>query len=349
MDDGCAAGTVDLSSFPPIRVAHCVPGYTSDMCRPHSASRDAVPRSATSGTHRGTPVRRSTWKLIGLLAVVLAALVFPAQVLAQVNVDDPCAASATEPRAAGSRIERRTFASDALGREACYLIYLPRGYDDETERYPVVYQLHGVAGDATEWLSIGTPDAADQLIEDGTIRPLIVVFPYGDASYYVDANRGGPRWEEHVVREVVSDVDASYRTFARRESRAVAGLSMGGDGALQLAMRYPEVYGISAAHSPSTRLLFEHASAEAYRDEAFFRAHNPYWLAQSAPGLDRVTFWIDIGVEDHWRWNTRAIHATLSARGIPHEFTQLPGRHEGEYWVDNVGLYLRYYDRVLAR
>ena len=286
--------------------------------------------------------------LLGVLAALLA-LVVPVHGAARTQVDDPCPTSTTEPREAGSRIERRTFASAALGREACYLIYLPRGYDAETARYPVVYQLHGVAGDAGEWVAIGTPDGADRLIEDGTIRPLIIVFPYGNASYYVDAANGGPRWEQHVVGEVVRDVDATYRTLARRESRAVAGLSMGGDGALQLSMRNPDVYGTAAAHSPSTRLFFEHASAEAYRDAAFFRAHNPYWLAQTAGGLDRVQLWIDVGTEDHWRWNTRAIHATLEARGIPHEFTVLPGRHEGEYWVENVGLYLRYYDRVLAR
>ena len=310
------------------------------------------------------PVVPPAVRLLGLLAALLAALVVPAYAAAQVRAAqvhvaqvhvaqvgeaDPCPLGATEPRAAGSRIERRTFASEALGRAACYLVYLPPGYDDETERYPVVYQLHGVAGDASEWITIGTPDAADRLIADGTIRPLVIVFPYGDASYYVNAADGGPRWEDHVVREVVGDVDVTYRTLAQRESRAIAGLSMGGDGALQLAMRFPDVYGISAAHSPSTRLLFEHASAEAYRDDAFFRAHNPYWIAQWAPDLDRVTFWIDVGDEDHWRWNTRAIHATLTARGIPHEFTVLPGRHEGEYWVENVDLYLRYYDRVLAR
>ena len=294
-------------------------------------------------------VCRSLVNPVAILAVVVALLAIPASAAAQGDVADPCKSDSPEQRAAGSRLERRTFPSEALGREACYLIYLPPGYSDTSERYPVVYQLHGVAGDANEWIAIGTPDAADQLIGDGTIRPLIVVFPYGDASYYVNANHGGPRWEDHIVGEVVQEVDATYRTLARRESRAVAGLSMGGDGALQLAMRYPDVYGVAAAHSPSTRLLFEHAAAAAYRDEAFFRAHNPYWLAQTATGLERVSFWIDIGDEDHWRWNTRAIQATLAARGIPHRFTVLPGRHEGEYWVEHVGLYLRYYDSVLAR
>lgn len=260
----------------------------------------------------------------------------------------PAATATPERRSAGSVVQEHVFFSPALGQDMSYLVYLPAGYADGTGQYPAVYMLHGVAGDSTEWPSIGIPDGADRLIAAGEIRPLIIVFPYGDAGFYVNNANGGLRWEDHLVRDVVDSVDRAFRTLARAPSRAVAGLSMGGDGALQLAMRHPDVFGVAAAHSPSSRLLFEHATAEVYGSEAFFRAHNPFWLAQDAAGAARIRIWIDVGDADPWRWNARSIHAALLARGIGHEFWLLAGEHEGDYWVANVEEYLRFYDRALA-
>ena len=252
-------------------------------------------------------------------------------------------------RPAGSTVLEQTFYSPALDREMPYLIYLPAGYDESSDRYPTLYLLHGVAGDRTEWPSIGIPDAPDRLIADGTIRPLVIVFPEADASYYVNNATGGLRWEDYLVQDVVANVDGTYRTLARPESRAVGGLSMGGDGALQLAMRFPHIFGVAAAHSPSSRLLFEHVPADVYGNEAYFRARNPFWLAQDEPGAALVKIWIDVGDEDPWRWNARGIHTALEARGIDHEFHLLPGIHDAEYWIDHVDEYLAYYDRVLVR
>jgi S-formylglutathione hydrolase FrmB len=185
------------------------------------------------------------------------------------------------------------------------------------------------------------------LIAAGEIQPLVIVFPYGDAGFYVNNANGGLRWEDHLVKDVVASVDRTYRTLPRASSRAVAGLSMGGDGALQLAIRHPNIFGVAAAHSPSSRLLFEHAPAEVYGNEDYFKDHNPFWLAQAAPGAAKVQFWIDVGDDDPWRWNARAIRAALLARGIAHEFHMPAGGHEGDYWVAHVGDYLRFYSRAL--
>ncbi len=260
----------------------------------------------------------------------------------------PPAVATPDVREGGSVIQQQVFYSPALGQHMSYLIYLPPGYQSSSRPYPALYLLHGVAGDNTEWLEIGIPDAADRLIGRGEIQPILIVFPYGDAGYYVNSPNGGLRWQDYLIEDVVSGVDASYRTLPRPEKRAIGGLSMGGDGALQLAMRFPEIFSIAAAHSPSSRLLFEHVPPDIYGDEAFFRAHNPFWLAQDVAGASQVRIWIDVGDEDPWRWNAGAIHAALEARGIDHEFHLYPGLHEGDYWVDHLDDYLDFYSRSLG-
>lgn len=252
-------------------------------------------------------------------------------------------------REAGSSIQEQTFFSPALDETMHYLVYLPAGYTTSTRRYPSLYMLHGVAGDSREWPDIGIPDAADRLIEAGEIEPLVIVFPYADASYYVNNATGGRRWQDYLVQDVLASVDGTYRTIPRPGSRAIGGLSMGGDGALQLAMRFPNLFGVAGAHSPSTRLLFElNVPTDVYGNEAYFRAHNPFWLAQQEPGATQVEIWIDVGDEDPWRWNADAIHSALEARGIVHEFRLQPGIHDAEYWTANTEEYLRFYNRTLA-
>jgi len=270
------------------------------------------------------------------------------QVVAARSDDQPRTGATPGLRPSGSSLEEHTFVSPTLGEEMLYLVYLPPGYEETDRRYPSVYMLHGVAGGPGEWPEIGIPDAADRLIADGTIQPMVIVFPNADASYYVNGATSGLRWQDYLVGDVVAHVDTTYRTFPRSESRAVSGLSMGGDGALQLAMRFPDVFRVAAAHSPSSRLLFEHAAADVYGSEAYFRAHNPFWLAQEVNPEIGVKIWIDVGDEDPWRWNARAIHAALEARGLEHEFNLFPGLHDGDYWVAHVDDYLQFYDRALV-
>lgn len=261
----------------------------------------------------------------------------------------PTPAATPDVRPAGSEVREHAFFSPALGETMSYLVYLPPGYATAARRYPTLFMLHGVAGDSREWVDIGIPEAADLLIEAGEIEPLLIVFPNADASYYVNWAASGRRWQDYLVQDVLASVDGAYRTVPRPESRAVGGLSMGGDGALQLAMRFPNLFGIAGAHSPSTRLLFEvNVPTELYGNEAYFRAHNPFWLAQADPGAEQVRIWIDVGDQDPWRFNARAIHAALEARGIDHEFRLQPGVHDADYWIGHAHDYLRFYDGALA-
>lgn len=138
-------------------------------------------------------------------------------------------------------------------------VYLPPSYEKSTGRYPVVYFLPGF-GDMiqmyTEWQfyqGFSLKPAMDRLIGAGKVREMIVVIPNGQqfsgGSFYVNSPLNG-NWEDYVVKDLVAHIDGRYRTLASAASRAICGHSMGGFGALNLAMRHPEVFGAVYALSP---------------------------------------------------------------------------------------------------
>jgi S-formylglutathione hydrolase FrmB len=152
------------------------------------------------------------------------------------------------------------FFSPAVNRTMKYNILLPSDYASSTRRYPVLYLLHGLTQNYTAWgLSNGAPFYA------GLYDDLIVVMPDGGNSWYVNwaASEGGQKnnWEDHIVQDVVGHVDWTFRTIARREGRAINGLSMGGSGALTLGLRHPDMF-ISIG---TTSGALEHARQAAAR------------------------------------------------------------------------------------
>ena len=130
-------------------------------------------------------------------------------------------------------------------------VYLPPGYDTSGMRYPVVYFLHGFMGDHS--LSPAMQSVLDGAIATHRIRPFILVIPNErtsyDGSFYSNSGLFG-NWEDFTARDLVQYIDGAYRTLARPESRGITGHSMGGYGALKLAMHHPNVFSSVYALSP---------------------------------------------------------------------------------------------------
>ena len=148
------------------------------------------------------------------------------------------------------------FDSAALGGPMAYSIYLPPGYHDPREQapagYPVVYLLHGVGDTERSYPAVGGVEAtADRLIGAGEVPPMIIVMPDGMRSWYVDsAAIGGPGdYATALARDLIAHIDATYRTVPRRARRFVTGHSMGGFGALRLALSEPDLWGAAAGMS----------------------------------------------------------------------------------------------------
>jgi enterochelin esterase-like enzyme len=227
-----------------------------------------------------------------------------------------------------------------------YYVYLPPGYGVEGRRYPVLYLLHGGGGSKDEWPAYGLVDDVDQAIVSKEIKPLIVVMPQGDLGYWVNWVDAGPRWGDYVARDVRRQVDATFRTLPDASHRAIGGLSMGGAGALQLAFTHPDLFGVVGSHSPSLH-LDDGTFATIYGTGEEFSAREPIDLASAAPGIESLKIWIDAGEDDPWLERDELLHDNLLDRGIAHNWSVLPGGHEGSYWIANLPAYLRFYDSVL--
>jgi enterochelin esterase-like enzyme len=247
----------------------------------------------------------------------------------------------------GTRAYVDQFYSPAMGRTMPYAVVLPPNYASTDRRYPVLYLLHGLYGGYGEWLDVGIAEITDILLREGDIQPFIIVLPEGDGGAWVNWPNGGPRWSDSLVQDLVPHIDRTYRTLPDRDHRAIGGLSMGGEGALQTALRYPDLFGIAGMHSGSLRLTYADVPVEAYGSEERWRQLQSLWLVENTDAARRLKIWIDVGDQDPYVFAAMALHKALNDRGIPHDYWEPSGVHEAEYWILHQHAYLHWYSDQL--
>ncbi len=231
-------------------------------------------------------------------------------------------------------VTTHTFHSAALDREMTYRIFMPTS--SATAPVPVVYLLHGYGGDAADWFTHSrAAELADRL-------GLAVVTPDGGDSWYVNSPSG--RWADYIVTDLVREVEGRFAVRRSRQGRVVAGLSMGGFGAMNLAMRHPDVFAIAASMSGAldTMRATSVFAPEAAQPELAARlgpANGPtrrdndvYQLAATVPVTALPYLYLDCGASDPWIGINREFAQLLAARGIAHEFHEAPGDHDFHYW-----------------
>jgi enterochelin esterase-like enzyme len=246
-------------------------------------------------------------------------------------------------------VQALAFRSEALGRPMPYSVYLPPDYATGTKRYPVLYMLHGMSGSNQEWSSYGLVDKADKMIRGGDLPPMIIVLPQGDKAYWVDhAGVDKEAWGRYMAKDVVTEVDAHFRTIADASHRAIGGVSMGAHGALQLAMNYPGTFTVVGAHS---LVLRRYDTAPTYFGQpADFAKRDPVQLAPAKVDLLRsMDLWIDIGDKDPWAGLASQFDGELAQLKIPHTWHEWSGDHSGSYWSAHLADYLRFYGTSLSR
>lgn len=214
-----------------------------------------------------------------IFAIVLAMSFAPASFAQQAVT--PTAAPGAPAAAAGKLVEIKVPAPSLKGNllgdptEQSAAVYLPPSYDaSPTKRYPTLYLLHGFLGNNRAWThgyqGMSLQSSMDEMIKAGRIREMIVVAPNGWNAYrgafYTNSSVTG-NWEDYMFRDLVQNIDANYRTLAKPESRGIAGHSMGGYGAVTLAMKHPDVFSAVYALSPCCLGM-----------EGDFTSDNPAWL-----------------------------------------------------------------------
>ena len=152
---------------------------------------------------------------------------------------------------ADSQIIHDSTHSDSLGRSIPMYVYLPDGYQTAKEPYPVIYMLHGAESKEDSWVDRGgIKVTADNLIARKQLRPSVIVMPTtGPQTWYVDGN--ADKAETAILKDLLPFVEKKYNTRKDRAGRSVAGLSMGGYGALNLSLSYPELFCAAGIFSPA--------------------------------------------------------------------------------------------------
>jgi acetyl esterase/lipase len=250
------------------------------------------------------------------------------------------------PDAAPPLATYQTFQSAAAGGPVGYALYLPPDYERETtRRYPIIYWLHGRGGDPRRGATF--VKMLDEAIKQGIAPPAIAVLVTGGPnSMYVDAKDGSWPVETVIIRELIPHVDATYRTIASREARAIEGQSMGGFGAARIGFGYPDLFGTvslsAGAYIEPARLAEGPRFHSIYGgDRAYLEETNPWNVVRrnATQIRGRTLVRVFVGDQDRLLENNRRYHALLDELGIAHEFTVVPGaEHSYDDKVQWLGL-----------
>ena len=217
------------------------------------------------------------------------------------------------------------------GRPTAYTVYLPPCYGQFPDRrYPVLYLLNGQPFSVDpyppgeQWIRIGVPEAADELIHSGKAAPFIIVFPE-DRYWNIQQ---GTRFGQYLLNDIMPHIDGHYRTLTDRAQRAIGGLSRGGGWAFQVCVDNPELFGSLGLHSAAffndDRLAFDRRVRE-------------------LPLETWPRFYLDVGDNDLERDRNISLENLLTAFGIPHEWHLNTGAHNEAYWSEHVMEYLQWY------
>lgn len=269
--------------------------------------------------------------------------------------------------------EDHTLHSNSLGVDLWVSIYLPPGYDDphNDKRYPVIYLLSGLGGNFREWAyDYNLCGLAQEMIASREISPMIIVMPSGNASnpqegyggYWLNhAPEGftcpdtvaglnvsdGKRWGDYIWNDLVQVIDANFRTLPRPASRAIGGMSAGGQAALTHALMHPDIFGVVGAHSPSQRRA--DCSVAFFGSPDFYYQFDPFELVANSNVASKLSIWLDDAEHSVWLLDNQAFNSLLTVSGVEHEWHMYPGDHNPPYWQNHIADYLRWYSAQLAQ
>lgn len=244
-----------------------------------------------------------------------------------------------------------SFFSEALDAQTTYIVALPSRLE-EGRKYPVLYVLHGATGSYRDWPEKTT------ITEELASRDLILVFPDGSHfGWYIDSViKQENQFESAVTRDVRLDVEERFPARTDRGGRAIAGLSMGGHGALSLAAKNPDLY-VSAsslsgildiARHPGRWRLDEILGPQPEFEERW-KANSVYHLADRFTTAG-ISVLFDTGVADKTGAveDARKLHERLKELGVKHTYREFPGKHDWVYWREHIGEHIEFHSNAFT-
>lgn len=246
--------------------------------------------------------------------------------------------------------------NNALQKMTSFTVILPEG---KSGPFPVFYLLHGLSDDHTAWTR---RTSLERYVQD---LPFIVAMPNGERGFYTDARDNVlAAFETVITRDLIDFVDSTFQTIPKREGRVIAGLSMGGYGALKLALKNPHLFRAAASHSGAVEFAsraLQHPDIPAWLRE-FLPIFGPdargssddvFALAKSYADGTRLrdtmpALRFDCGAEDYLFEENRRFHAHLQKLDLPHQYQEHSGAHNWEYWDAHIKETIAFFARELG-
>ncbi len=238
--------------------------------------------------------------------------------------------------------------SNSMHKYINAVVIKPGSYKKKKNIFPVVYLLHGYAGNYSNWI-MKVPELSNYADQYQT---LIVCPDGGFSSWYFDSPMDTTfRYETHIAMELVNFIDKSYRTIADKKHRAITGLSMGGHGALFLALRHDELFGAAGSMSGGVDLKESKNRFDISKriGDTILQANN--WHDMTVINLIEkyantgVKIFFDCGEKDIFIEGNRSLHQKMNQLKIPHTYVERPGVHNWDYWGNAIPFQLLFFQR----
>lgn len=241
--------------------------------------------------------------------------------------------------------------SAIMKRNLKTVVVTPSQYDSG-KTFPVVYLLHGYGGNYADWISKakGFEKAAD------TYNMIIVCPDGGFGSWYWDSPVDPQsQFETYVSKELVSFIDTKYKTIKDRTGRGITGLSMGGHGALYLALKHQDVFGATGSMSGGVDIRPFPNNWDMAKKLGKYAEQPERWEKNTVINMlhlltpNSLAIMIDCGVDDFFYGVNEKLHEQLIYRNIPHDYLVRPGAHNWPYWTNAIQYQLLFMNNYFSR
>jgi len=237
--------------------------------------------------------------------------------------------------------------SAAMHKNLKCVIILPDSYSSVNKHFPVVYLLHGYSGNYADWIKKvpSITKCADEF-------QLIIVCPDGHHhGWYLDSPvDSSMQYESYIGLEVPRHVDSAYRTIADRKERAIAGLSMGGQGALSIAWKHPDIFGAAGSMSGVQNLVpwknsyeLTNVLGDTANNKNFYN-YSVVNVVKKRPSQIPVIIF-DCGISDPFIETNRLLNKELLEMKIPHDYIERSGGHTWAYWGNSISYQLMFFHK----
>ncbi len=231
------------------------------------------------------------------------------------------------------------------------VVVLPESYKNSKNHFPVVYLLHGYSGNYANWIK-KVPELKNYADE----FQIIVVCPDGNYnSWYVDSPVDTAiKFDTYISLEVPAFIDSVYPTLPERRFRAITGLSMGGHGALSLALKHADFFGTAGSMSGVQNLVpwkSKYEMQQVFGDTLSNENFSNYSVVNIVKKLSVQipSIIIDCGVNDPFIETNRQLHTELLQMNIPHDYIERIGAHNWDYWKNSVSFQLLFFHNYFKK